>query len=93
MKIEDAWKNLFPAEPVPDERILALAVEKLGLNGKIIVGQGYIFAEEDALIEELLRTVYLSLAVKDELESEKPKAEPIASPPQSQNPWSRKPRT
>ncbi|MBP1912887.1 toprim domain-containing protein [Thermococcus stetteri] len=80
VKIEDAWKNLFPADPVPDEKILSLAVEKLGLNGKIIVGQGYIFAEEDALIEELLKTVYLSLAVKEELESEKPKVEPRASP-------------
>ena len=73
VKIEDAWTNLFPAEPVPDERVLAIAVEKLGLAGKVVVGQGYIFAEEEELIEELLKTVYLSLAIKeDKSKAEKP---------------------
>jgi predicted nuclease with TOPRIM domain len=71
VKIEEAWTNLFPAEPVPDERIFAIAVEKLGLAGKVVVGQGYIFAEEKELIEELMKTVYLSLAIKEGLE-EKP---------------------
>ncbi|ASJ07490.1 toprim domain-containing protein [Thermococcus pacificus] len=92
VKIEDAWKGLFPAEPVPEERILALAVEKLGLAGKIIVGQGYIFAEDESLIEELLKTVYLSLAVKEELEEKKepkppkpPEGKPSASKPEETN--------
>lgn len=70
VKIDEAWSNLFPAEPVPDERILAIAVEKLGLAGKVVVGQGYIFAEDGELIEELLKTVYLSLSIKEGLESE-----------------------
>ena len=73
VKIEDAWEGLFPAEPVPEERIIAIAVEKLGLAGKIIVGQGYIFAEDESLVEELLKTVYLSLTVKEELEAKEPK--------------------
>ncbi|WP_297508299.1 toprim domain-containing protein [Thermococcus sp.] len=68
MKLEEAWSNLFPAEPLPDERIFAIAVEKLGLAGKVIVGQGYVFAEDYELIEELMRTVYLSLSIKESLE-------------------------
>jgi predicted nuclease with TOPRIM domain len=68
IKLEEAWSNLFPAEPLPDERIFALAVEKLGLAGKVIVGQGYVFAEDEELVEELMRTVYLSLSIKEELE-------------------------
>ncbi|WP_457741804.1 toprim domain-containing protein [Thermococcus sp.] len=71
VKIDEAWKNLFPAEPVPNERIFAIAVEKLGLAGKVVVGQGYIFAEEKELIEELMKTVYLSLAIKEGLEEDK----------------------
>ena len=67
VKIEEAWKALFPAEPVPPEEYLAIAVEKLGLHGKIIVGQGYIYAEEDEAIGELLKTVYLSIAISQEL--------------------------
>ncbi|NJE05435.1 topoisomerase [Thermococcus sp. M36] len=88
VKIEDAWKGLFPAEPVPDERILATAVEKLGLTGRVIVGQGYIFAEEGELIDELLKTVYLSLAIREELdegtkkrqEGSKPEAQETEEP-------------
>ncbi|WP_456422844.1 toprim domain-containing protein [Thermococcus sp.] len=68
VKIEEAWTNLFPAEPVPEERIFAIAVEKLGLAGKVVVGQGYIFAEEKELVEELMKTVYLSLAIREGLE-------------------------
>ncbi|WP_297464544.1 toprim domain-containing protein [Thermococcus sp.] len=79
VKIEDAWKGLFPAEPVPEERIIAIAVEKLGLAGKIIVGQGYIFAEDESLIGELLKTVYLSLSIREELE-EKEEPKPQKSP-------------
>ncbi len=67
VKIEEAWKALFPAEPVPPEEFLAIAVEKLGLNGKIVVGQGYIYAEEEEAAGELLKTVYLSMAISKEL--------------------------
>ncbi|ASJ00349.1 toprim domain-containing protein [Thermococcus gorgonarius] len=70
VKIEDAWKALFPAEGVPPEEYLALAVEKLGLNGKIVVGQGYIYAEEEEAIEELLKTVYLGLVISKEITRE-----------------------
>ena len=78
--IEEAWKSLFPAEPVPDDAYIGKAVEKLGLAGKVIVGQGYIFAEDKGLVDELLRTVYLSLTIKEEPPSpEKPK--PPEEPP------------
>jgi hypothetical protein len=50
------------------------------MAGKLVVGQGYVFAEDDALIEELLKTVYLSLAVKEELEKPEPKP-PLPEPP------------
>jgi predicted nuclease with TOPRIM domain len=63
MPLEEAWKSLFPAEPLPEERIISEAVEKLGLAGKIIVGQGYVFAEDKAILDELLRTVYLSISI------------------------------
>ncbi|NJE01514.1 toprim domain-containing protein [Thermococcus sp. JdF3] len=81
LKIDDAWKSLFPAEPVPDEGVIALAVKKLGLAGKVIVGQGYIFAEEKELVEELLKTVYLSLSIKEELP--RPPEPPVEEPPKS----------
>ena len=64
--LEEAWKSLFPAEPVPDEEIISLAVQRLGLAGKIIVGQGYVFTEDKNLLDELLRTIYLSLSIKEE---------------------------
>jgi len=64
-RLEDVWKNLFPAEPVPDEEVIGRAIERLGLAGKVIVGQGHVFAEERELLEELLKTVYLSLTLKD----------------------------
>ncbi|NJE61407.1 toprim domain-containing protein [Thermococcus sp. 21S7] len=84
LRIDDAWKSLFPAEPVPEERVIALAVEKLGLAGKVIVGQGYIFAEEKELVEELLKTVYLSLSIKEELP--KPPRPPAEEPPKAPEP-------
>ncbi len=70
--IEEAWKSLFPAEPVPDEAYIGKAAEKLGLGGRVIVGQGYIFAEDRNLVDELLRTVYLSLTIKEEQKPEPP---------------------
>ena len=80
VKIEDAWKNLFPAEPTPEERLIAIAVERLGLAGKVIVGQGYIFAEDEGLIDELLKTVYLGLSLRDV--SPKPPEPPKTSQPE-----------
>lgn len=67
VKIEEAWKALFPAEPVPPEEYIAMAVEKLGLNGKIVVGQGFIYAEEEEAVNELLKTVYLGIAISEKL--------------------------
>ncbi len=71
-RTEEVWKSLFPAEEVPPEDYIGKAVEKLGLEGKVIVGQGYIYAESRKLVEDLLRTVYLSLAVRGELLPPKP---------------------
>ncbi|WP_010477364.1 toprim domain-containing protein [Thermococcus zilligii] len=67
VKIEEAWRALFPAEPVPPEEYIAMAVDKLGLNGKILVGQGFIYAEEEEAINELLKTVYLGIAILEKL--------------------------
>jgi len=67
VKIEDAWKALFPEEPVPPEEYFGVAVEKLGLNGKIVVGQGYIFAEDEEAVNELLKTVYLSMIIASDI--------------------------
>lgn len=75
VKIEDVWKQIFPGEEVPSEEIIGKAVEKLGLQGRVIVGQGYIYAEEERLIEELLKIVYLSMRVVKPEELEKPEKE------------------
>ncbi len=83
VRIEDAWKALFPAEPVPPEEYLAIAVEKLGLNGKIVVGQGYIFAEDEEAVNELLKTVYLSMIIASDMgkvEEPAPTAEKAGEP-------------
>ncbi|ASJ12875.1 toprim domain-containing protein [Thermococcus thioreducens] len=86
-RIDEAWKSLFPAEPVPDEAYIGKAVEKLGLAGRVIVGQGYIFAEDRALVDELLRTVYLSMTIKEE--PPKPPRPPAEEPPKPPEPESR----
>ncbi len=65
-RTEEVWKSLFPAEEVPPEDYIGKAVERLGLEGKVIAGQGYIYAESRKLVEDLLRTVYLSLAIREE---------------------------
>ncbi|CAD5244643.1 toprim domain-containing protein [Thermococcus camini] len=80
-RVEEAWKSLFPAEPVPDEAYIGKAVEKLGLTGRVIVGQGYIFAEDGSLVDELLRTVYLSIAIREEPEPKPPRPEPPKEEP------------
>ncbi|AJC70926.1 MAG: topoisomerase [Thermococcus sp.] len=85
VKIEEAWKALFPAEPVPPEEYLAIAVEKLGLNGKIVVGQGYIYAEDEEAVGELLKTVYLGMMISKEL-AEKKAAERKEEPEKSKEP-------
>jgi len=72
VRIEDAWKQIFPAEEVPNEEIIGEAVERLGLQGRVIVGQGYIYAEEEKLIEELLKIVYLTMTIAKPEEQEKP---------------------
>ncbi|ASJ02675.1 topoisomerase [Thermococcus profundus] len=85
VKIEEAWKALFPAEPVPPEEYLAIAVEKLGLNGKIVVGQGFVYAEDEEAVNELLKTVYLSIAISGELAKTtetKEKSEPVERSPE-----------
>lgn len=76
--IGEVWSEMFDI-PAPDERYMATAVDKLGLQGRIIVGQGYVYAESRELIEELFRTVYLSLSLLEEYKPEpepKPKPEP-----------------
>ena len=62
-KLTDIWKELFGETTPPDERHIAEAVEKLNLGGKIIVGQGHIYSEDEDLIVELLRIVHLSLSI------------------------------
>lgn len=86
VKIEEAWKALFPAEPVPPEKHIALAVEKLGLNGKIVVGQGYIYAEEEDAIGELLKTVYLGLVISKEVANEEKEKETFQTEEMSPEP-------
>ncbi|WP_297093543.1 toprim domain-containing protein [Thermococcus sp.] len=87
-RIDEAWKSLFPAEPVPDEAYIGKAVEKLGLAGRVIVGQGYIFAEDKGLVDELLRTVYLSMTIKEE--PPKPPRPPVEEPPKPPEPEARR---
>ncbi|MBO8175557.1 MAG: topoisomerase [Thermococcus sp.] len=72
VKIENAWRQIFPGEGVPSEEVIGKAVEKLGLQGRVIVGQGYIYAEEERLIEELLKIVYLTMTIVKPEEQEKP---------------------
>jgi len=67
-KVEEIWNSMFKEEAPPDEMI-GKAVEKLGLSGKIIVGQGHVYAEDPELIEDLFRAIYLSLKV---VENERP---------------------
>ncbi len=75
-KLEEVWKSLFPVEEMPEEEYIGKAVEKLGLKGKVIVGQGYIYSESRRLVEDLLKTVYLSLTIKE------PPTEPEEIPPE-----------
>ncbi|RKX49706.1 MAG: topoisomerase [Thermotogae bacterium] len=71
-KISEIWKELFGEAEPPEERYIAEAVEKLNLGGKIIVGQGYIYSDDEDLVIELLRIVHLSLSIAESKEEEKP---------------------
>ena len=83
-KLTDIWKELFGETTPPDERHIAEAVEKLNLGGKIIVGQGHIYSEDEDLIVELLRIVHLSLSIaqaqKEEPQVEEKTPEEIKEP-------------
>jgi len=70
--ISEIWKELFGEAEPPEERYIAEAVEKLNLGGKIIVGQGYIYSDDEDLVIELLRIVHLSLSIAESKEEEKP---------------------
>ncbi|BAA30944.1 toprim domain-containing protein [Pyrococcus horikoshii] len=63
--LKKKWEELFPGVKLPEEELFSKAVKTLNLAGKVIVGQGYIYAEDEKLIEELLRTVYLSLKLTE----------------------------
>lgn len=67
--IKDVWGEMFDV-PAPDEKYIATAVDRLGLQGRVIVGQGHVYAESRELIEELFRTVYLSLSLLEEYKPE-----------------------
>ncbi|USG99658.1 topoisomerase [Thermococcus argininiproducens] len=83
-KLAEIWKELFGETTPPEEKFIAEAVEKLNLGGKIIVGQGYIYSEDEDLIVELLRIVHLSLSIaqaqKEEPQVEEKTPEEIEEP-------------
>ncbi|AEC51340.1 hypothetical protein PNA2_0423 [Pyrococcus sp. NA2] len=67
--LKEKWEEMFPGTEIPDESIFSKAVETLNLAGKVVVGQGYIYAEDEKLVEDLLRTVYLSIKFTEKTES------------------------
>lgn len=83
-RLAEIWKELFGETTPPEEEFIAEAVEKLNLGGKIIVGQGYIYSEDEDLIVELLRIVHLSLGIaqaqKEEPQVEEKTPEEIEEP-------------
>ncbi|KPU63348.1 topoisomerase [Thermococcus sp. EP1] len=83
-RLAEIWKELFGETTPPEEEFIAEAVEKLNLGGKIIVGQGYIYSEDEDLIVELLRIVHLSLSIaqaqKEEPQVEEKTPEEIEEP-------------
>ncbi|ALV62642.1 TOPRIM-domain-containing protein, potential nuclease [Thermococcus sp. 2319x1] len=74
-KISEIWKELFGETEPPEEKYIAEAVEKLNLGGKIIVGQGYIYSDDEDLVIELLRIVHLSLIIAKSREEERAEKE------------------
>lgn len=87
-KLTDIWKELFGETTPPDERYIAEAVEKLNLGGKIIVGQGHIYSEDEDLIVELLRIVHLSLSIA-KTQKEEPQVEEEKTPEEIEEPETR----
>lgn len=87
-KLTDIWKELFGETTPPDERYIAEAVEKLNLGGKIIVGQGHIYSEDEDLIVELLRIVHLSLSMA-KTQKEEPQVEEEKTPEEIEEPETR----
>lgn len=73
-RISEIWEKEFGGE-APDEEYLAKAVDTLGLNGKVIVGQGYIYAENEELVFQLLKTVHLALSLLEDFKEEEPREE------------------
>jgi len=74
-KISEMWKKLFGEAEPPEEEYIARAVEKLNLGGKVIVGQGYIYSDDEDLVIELLRIVNLSLSIAEKEESRREEPE------------------
>ncbi|NJE25703.1 topoisomerase [Thermococcus sp. MV5] len=83
-RLAEIWEELFGEATPPEEKFIAEAVEKLNLGGKIIVGQGYIYSEDEDLIVELLRIVHLSISMaqaqKEEPQVEEKTPEEIEEP-------------
>ncbi len=65
MRIEEVWKRAFPNREPPSEEELGRAIKKLGLEGKVIVGQGYVFSEDLELVERIMAAVYLREVVEE----------------------------
>lgn len=65
LSVRDVWNRLFPGKEPPGEDVLGEAILKLGLAGKVIVGQGHVFSTDPKLVEDLMRAVYLSEMVRE----------------------------
>ncbi|AAL81991.1 topoisomerase [Pyrococcus furiosus DSM 3638] len=76
-KLEEKWKEMFPGIKMPSIDIFSRAIETLGFAGKIIVGQGHVYAEDDHILEQLFKTVYLSLQLTQSIEREEENIEVI----------------
>ncbi|RLF91985.1 topoisomerase [Thermococci archaeon] len=76
-KLEEKWKELFPGIELPSEEVFDKAVKTLGFSGKVIVGQGFVYAEDEKALEELLRTVYLTLKLTKKEEREEKEIEVV----------------
>ncbi|MFA4646184.1 toprim domain-containing protein [Pyrococcus kukulkanii] len=76
-KLEEKWKELFPGIELPSEEVFDKAVKTLGFSGKVIVGQGFVYAEDEKALEELLRTVYLTLKLTKKEEKEEKEIEVV----------------
>ncbi|MFA4640956.1 toprim domain-containing protein [Pyrococcus kukulkanii] len=75
--LKEKWEELFPGVELPSEELFDKAVKNLGFSGKVIVGQGFVYAEDEKLLEELLRTVYLALKLTEKEEREEREIEVV----------------